>query len=164
MGARLYSPSHVVAIDMADARLEAAKQFGADVTVNNTREDPLEVIRSLTDGLGADVTIEAVGVPATFELAVSLVRPGGRIANIGVHGEPATLHLEEQWIRNITITTGLVDAYSTATLLRLLTSHQIDTGRFITHHFPLDEFDQAYDVFGRAADTGALKVVLTRTP
>jgi alcohol dehydrogenase len=164
MGARLYSPSHVVAVDMADARLEAAKQFGADVTVNNSREDPLEVVRSLTGGLGADVTIEAVGVPATFELAVSLVRPGGRIANIGVHGEPATLHLEEQWIRNITITTGLVDAYSTATLLRLLTTHQIDTGRFITHHFPLDEFDQAYDVFGRAADTGALKVVLTRTP
>ena len=164
MGARLYSPSHIVAIDMADARLEAAKQFGADITVNNSSEDPLEVVRSLTDGLGADVTIEAVGVPATFELAVSLVRPGGRIANIGVHGEPATLHLEEQWIRNITITTGLVDAYSTATLLRLLTSNQIDTGRFITHHFPLDEFDEAYDVFGRAADTGALKVVLTRTP
>ena len=164
MGARLYSPSHVVAIDMADARLEAAKQFGADVTVNNSRQDPLEVIRSLTDGLGADVTIEAVGVPATFELAVALVRPGGRIANIGVHGEPATLHLEEQWIRNITITTGLVDAYSTATLLRLLTSNQIDTGRFITHRFPLEEFDQAYDVFSRAAETSALKVVLTRTP
>ena len=164
MGARLYSPSHVVAIDQADARLEAAKQFGADVTVNNSREDPLEVIRTLTDGLGADVAIEAVGVPATFELAVALSRPGGRIANVGVHGEPATLHLEEQWIRNITITTGLVDAYSTATLLRLLTSHQIDTGRFITHHFSLDDFDQAYDVFGRAAETGALKVVLTRTP
>jgi len=162
MGSRLYSPSHVVAIDLADARLEAAKQFGADVTVNNTSEDPLEVVRSITGGLGADVTIEAVGVPASFELAVALSRPGGRIANIGVHGEPATLHLEEQWIRNITITTGLVDAYSTATLLRLVTSRQIDAGRFITHHFGLDEFDTAYDVFGRAADTGALKVVLTR--
>ncbi len=162
MGSRLYSPSHVVAVDLADARLEAAKQFGADVTVNNGREDALEVIHSLTGGLGADVTIEAVGVPATFELAVKLVRPGGRVANVGVHGEPATLHLEEQWIRNITITTGLVDAYSTATLLRLLTSHHIDSGRFITHRFPLDEFGQAYDVFARAADTGALKVVLTR--
>jgi alcohol dehydrogenase len=89
-GARLFSPSHIVAIDLADARLEAAKQFGADVTVNNGREDALEIIRSLTDGLGADVTIEAVGVPATFELAVELSRPGGRIANIGVHGKPAT--------------------------------------------------------------------------
>ncbi len=163
MGARLYSPSHIVAIDLADARLEAAKQFGADVTVNNASEDPLAVIRTLTGGLGADVAIEAVGHPATFELAVALSRPGGRIANIGVHGEPATLHLEEQWIRNITVTTGLVDAYSTATLLRLLASHHIDAGRFITHHFALDEFDAAYDVFGRAADTGALKVVLSRT-
>jgi alcohol dehydrogenase len=163
MGARLFSPSHVVAIDLADARLEAAKRFGADVTVNNGREDPVAVVSSLTGGLGADVSIEAVGVPATFELAVKLSRPGGRIANIGVHGEPATLHLEEQWIRNITITTGLVDTYSTAQLMRLITSHQIDVGRFITHHFTLDEFEKAYDVFGRAADTGALKVVLNRT-
>ena len=161
-GARLFSPSHVVAIDLAGSRLEAAKQFGADVTVNNVTENPLEVIRSLTGGLGADVAIEAVGVPATFELAVELSRPGGRIANIGVHGEPATLHLEQQWIRNITITTGLVDTYSTPTLLRLVTSGQIDAGRFITHRFALDEFDEAYDVFARAGETGALKVVLSR--
>jgi alcohol dehydrogenase len=93
---------------------------------------------------------------------VALSRPGGRIANIGVHGEPATLHLEEQWIRNITITTGLVDAYSTPTLLRLLTTRQIDAGRFITHRFALDDFAEAYQVFGNAADTGALKVVLNR--
>jgi alcohol dehydrogenase len=163
MGAHLFSPSHIVAIDLADSRLEAAKQFGADVTVNNSRQDPAEVIQSLTGGLGADVTIEAVGVSATFELAVALARPGGRIANIGVHGGPATLHLEDQWTRDITITTGLVDAYSTPTLLRLLASHHIDAGKFITHHFALDEFGEAYDVFGRAADTGALKVVLSRT-
>ncbi len=162
MGARLFSPSHIVAIDMAASRLEAAKEFGADIAVNNTSEDPLEVVRSLTGGLGADVAIEAVGVPATFELAVQLSRPGGRIANIGVHGAPATLHLEEQWIRNITITTGLVDAYSTATLLRLVTSHHIEASRFITHRFALDEFETAYDVFSRAADTRALKVVLSR--
>jgi alcohol dehydrogenase len=164
MGASLFSPSHIVAIDLAGSRLEAAKRFGADVIVNNGREDPLEVVRSLTGGLGADVAIEAVGVPATFELAVKLSRPGGRIANIGVHGEPATLHLEEQWIRDITITTGLVDAYSTPTLLRLLASHHIDAGRFITHHFALDQMDEAYDVFARAADTGALKVILSRAP
>jgi alcohol dehydrogenase len=163
MGSRLYSPSHVVAIDMADARLEAAKQFGADVVVNNGREDALEAVRSLTGGLGADVAMEAVGVPATFELATELVRPGGRVANLGVHGVPATLHLESLWIRNVTITTGLVDTYSTPTLLRLLTSRQIDTRRFITHHFGLDEFMEAYEVFGNAAETGALKVVLTRS-
>jgi alcohol dehydrogenase len=162
-GARLFSPSHIVAIDLADVRLEAAKAFGADITVNNGRQDPLEVIRELTDGLGADVAIEAVGVPATFELATRLIRPGGHIANIGVHGEPVTLHLEDLWIKNVTITTGLVDAYATSTLLHLLATHQVDAGRFITHHFTLDEFDAAYDVFGRAAETGALKVVLSRT-
>jgi alcohol dehydrogenase len=161
-GARLFSPSHIVAIDLADVRLEAAKSFGADITVNNGREDPLEVIRELTDGLGADVAIEAVGVPATFELATRLIRPGGHIANIGVHGEPVTLHLEDLWIKNVTITTGLVDAYATTTLLHLLATHQVDAGRFITHRFTLDEFDAAYDVFGRAAETGALKVVLSR--
>jgi alcohol dehydrogenase len=163
MGSRLYSPSHIVAIDLADSRLEAAKQFGADVTVNNAREDPAAAIAALTGGLGADVTIEAVGVPATFELAAALVRPGGHVANIGVHGEPATLHLEDLWTRDVTITTGLVDTSSTPTLLRLLGSQQLDAGRFVTHHFTLDQFEQAYDVFARAADTGALKVVLTRT-
>ena len=162
MGSRLYSPSHVVAIDLADSRLEAAKRFGADVTVNNSREDPLEVVRGLTGGLGADVTMEAAGVPATFELAAALARPGGHVANIGVHGEPATLHLEELWIKNVTITTGLVDTYSTPRLLRLAQSHQIDAGKFVTHHFHLDQFEEAYDVFARAGETAALKVVLTR--
>ena len=161
MGARLFSPAHVVAIDLADSRLEAAKQFGADVTVNNGREDPGEIVAGLTDGLGADVAMEAVGVPATFELAAQLIRPGGRVANIGVHGEPVSLHLEDLWIRNVTITTGLVDTYSTPTLLKLTASHQVDAARFVTHHFTLDQFMEAYDVFSQAADTGALKVVLT---
>jgi alcohol dehydrogenase len=119
------------------------------------------VVQELTEWLGADVAIEAVGVPAAFELAAALIRPGGRVANIGVHGEPATLHLEELWIRDVTIKTGLVDAYSTPTLLRLLEGHQLDAGRFATHHFALDEFLEAYDTFGRAGETGALKVVLT---
>ena len=163
MGARLYNPSHVVAIDLADSRLEAAKQFGADVTVNNGRDDPFEAVRALTDGLGADVTIEAVGVPATFELAAALARPGGHIANVGVHGVPVQLHLEELWIKNVTITTGLVDTYSTPTLLRLAQGHQVHPGQFVTHHFPLEKFEEAYDVFARAGETGALKVVLTRT-
>jgi len=161
MGSKLFSPAHVVAIDLSDARLDAAKQFGADVVVNPSREDALEVVRSLTGGLGADVAIEAVGVPATFEQCAALVRPGGTVANVGVHGAPATLHLEELWIKNVTITTGLVDTYSTPTLLRLLGSRQVDMGRFVTHRFPMSEFLQAYDVFANAADTQALKVVLT---
>jgi alcohol dehydrogenase len=161
MGARLFSPSHIVAIDLADSRLEAAKHFGADITINNSREDAEAIIAELTGGLGADVSIEAVGVPATFEQAVRLARPGGHIANIGVHGEAVTLHLEDLWIRDVTITTGLVDTYTTPTLLRLVTSQQLDAGQFVTHHFTFDQFEEAYDVFARAADTGALKVVLT---
>jgi alcohol dehydrogenase len=104
-----------------------------------------------------------VGVPATFELAAALARPGGRIANVGVHGVPVQLHLEELWIKNVTITTGLVDTYSTPTLLRLAQGHQVHPGQFVTHHFRLDQFEEAYDVFARAGETGALKVVLTRT-
>ena len=162
MGARLFSPSHIVAIDMASSRLEAAKQFGADIVVNNTIEDALSAVRQVTDGLGADVAIEAVGVPATFELAATLVRPAGRVANIGVHGEPVTLHLEGLWARDVTITTGLVDTYSTPTLLRLVAGHQVDAKRFVTHHFALDDVMEAYDVFARASETAALKVVLSR--
>ncbi|TVZ04899.1 alcohol dehydrogenase [Trebonia kvetii] len=162
LSARMFSPSHVVAIDLADARLDAAKSFGADLTVNNGRTDAVEFVRGITDGLGADVAIEAVGVPATFELCTELVRPGGRVANIGVHGHPATLHLESLWIRDITITTGLVDTFSTPTLLRLVAAHQIEAGRFVTHRFDLDDIEEAYKVFGNAADTGAIKVVMTR--
>lgn len=161
-GSRLFSPAHVIAIDLADNRLDSAKQFGADVVVNNGREDAAAVVADLTDGLGADVTIEAVGVPATFELAAALVRPGGHVANIGVHGAPATLHLEELWIKDVTITTGLVDAYSSPTFLRLLQGHQFDAERFVTHHFELDEFERAYETFADAGTTGALKVVAHR--
>jgi alcohol dehydrogenase len=161
MGARLFSPSHIVAIDLADSRLDAAKMFGADVVVNNGRQDALEVIQELTGGLGADVAIEAVGIAATFELATTLIRPCGHVANVGVHGSPATLHLEQLWIKDVTITTGLVDTYSTPTLLRLTTGRQLDVARFITHHFVMSDFIAAYDTFGRAADTGALKVVIT---
>jgi alcohol dehydrogenase len=161
MGAKLFSPSTIIAIDLADARLDAAKRFGADATFNNTSADALAYVHELTNGLGVDVAIEAVGVPASFELCTALVRPGGHVANIGVHGKSATLHLETLWARDVTITTGLVDTYSTPTLLKLVTSRQIDASPFATHHFDLDDVITAYDVFARAADTGALKVVLT---
>jgi alcohol dehydrogenase len=160
--ARLFSPAHILVIDKAESRLQAAKMFGADTTVLAGSADPLEAVRSLTGGLGADVVIEAVGTPQTFELCTTLVRPGGRIANVGVHGKPATLHLEDLWIRNITITTGLVDTYSTPTLLNMLVAGQLDLGHMVTHRFGLDDFMQAYDVFADPARTGALKVVLSR--
>lgn len=162
LAARLYSPGHIVAVDLADSRLEAAKQFGADVTVNPSVQDAVEVVKELTDGLGADVAIEAVGVPDTFETCTRLVRPGGHVANVGVHGKPVTLHLETLWTRNVTITTGLVDTWSTPTLLQLISSGRLEPRQFVTHRFGLSEMIEAYDVFGRAADTGALKVVLHR--
>lgn len=159
-GAKLFNPALIIAVDIADSRLEAAKSFGADVTINSAREDPLAIVKSLTEGLGADVAMEAVGVPATFELCTTLIRPGGHVANMGVHGVPATLHLEDLWIRNATITTGLVDAYSTNTLLKLIGHGHLDVTPMVTHHFALADIMNAYDVFSNAADTGALKVVL----
>ena len=161
MTAKLYGPGRIVAIDMADSRLERARSFGADATINNSKEDAVETVREMSDGLGADVTIEAVGVPATFELCTELVRPGGRVANVGVHGETATLHLERLWIKNITITTGLVDTSSTPTLLKLVSEGRLDPMGFATHRYELNEIIDAYDVFADAANTNAMKVVLS---
>ena len=161
MTAQLYGPGRIVAIDMDGSRLERALQLGADATINNSSEDPAEKIKEMTDGLGADVVMEAVGVPETFELCTELVRPGGHVANIGVHGRPATLHLETLWIKSITITTGLVDTSSTPTLLKLVAEGRLDPTVLGTHHFELDEIMDAYDVFADAANTNAMKVVLS---
>jgi alcohol dehydrogenase len=157
--ARLFAPERIVAVDLATTRLEAARQFGADA-VADAREAPEQLIADLTDGLGADVVVEAVGVPESFEMCTRMVRPGGHVANVGVHGKPVTLHLEDLWIKNVTITTGLVDTHSTPTLLRMAAASRLPTAPLVTHTFPLDQMAEAYDVFGRAADTGALKVVL----
>lgn len=119
------------------------------------------MVRAVTGGLGADAALEAVGIPATFELCTQLVRPGGHVANVGVHGKPATLHLETLWIRNLTITTGLVDTRTTPTLLRLLAAGQLDVTTLVTHQFRMDEFPDAYDVFADPAHSGALKVLVT---
>ena len=159
--AKLLSPSLIVGVDKAASRLEAAKRFGADMAVL-PGDACVEQIAAATDGLGADVVIEAVGTPAAFELCTRLVRPGGHVANIGVHGGPAVLHLEELWIKDVTITTGLVDTSSTPTLLRMTAAGRFDAGAFITHRFGLHEMQEAYDVFSRPADTGALKVALFR--
>jgi alcohol dehydrogenase len=162
--AKLYTPGKIVAIDLADSRLEKAREFGADVTINNGKEDAVERMMELTGGLGADAAVEAVGVPETFELCTELVRPGGRIANVGVHGHPATLHLEKLWIRDVTIMTGLVDTVTTPRLLKLIAEGRLDATPFATHRFPLEETMSAYDTFAAAAETDALKVVLQGAP
>jgi len=159
--AKLYGPGRIVAVDLDNSRLERAREFGADVTINNSSENVVERVQEMTDGLGAEVVMEAVGVPATFELCTELVCPGGRVANIGVHGEPATLHLETLWIKSITITTGLVDTYSTLTLLKLVSEGRLDPTGLTTHRFELNEIMEAYDVFADAANTNALKVTLS---
>jgi alcohol dehydrogenase len=160
--AKLYTPGRIVAIDLAESRLESARRFGADITIDNGTEDAVAKVMELTDGLGADVALEAVGVPATFELATELIRPGGHVANIGVHGESAHLHLEKLWIRDVTVTTGLVDTYSIPQLLRLIENGRLDPSLFATHRFPLEDTMEAYDTFADAASTGALKVVIGR--
>ncbi len=164
MTARLYTPGRIVAIDLEQARLEKAREFGADVVINNGAESAVERMLELTHGLGADVAIEAVGVPQTFELCTELVRPGGRVANVGVHGHPATLHLETLWIKDVTITTGLVDTSTTPRLLQLIVDGKLDPTLFATHRFELGETEQAYEVFADAGHNGALKVVLSAHP
>ena len=163
MTARLHTPGRIIAIDLADTRLDKAREFGADVTINNGSEDARARVAELTGGLGVDVAIEAVGVPDTFELCADLIRPGGRVANVGVHGKCATLHLERLWTRDVTITTGLVDTRTIPTLLQLIENGRLDPTVFATHDFALEDTEAAYDTFADAAATHALKVVLHAT-
>jgi alcohol dehydrogenase len=159
--AQFYTPAEIIMIDQDDNRLGVAKTFGATQTINSAQEDAIKKIMSLTDGKGVDVAIEAVGVPATFELCQEIIAAGGRIANIGVHGKSATLHLETLWSKNITITTRLVDTVTTPMLLKTVQSKKLQPNQLITHHFRLDQVMEAYDTFGNAAKEKALKVILT---
>ncbi|MDO8176689.1 MAG: zinc-dependent alcohol dehydrogenase family protein [Undibacterium sp.] len=158
--AQFYSPAEIIMIDLDDKRLEIAKRFGATAVINSADGKAVDALMKLSNGRGVDTAIEAVGVPATFELCEKIVAPGGTIANIGVHGTKADLHLENLWDRNITITTRLVDTVSTPMLLKTLQAHKIDPTQLITHHFKLDGILDAYETFAHAADTGALKVVI----
>ena len=158
--AQLYSPSEIIMIDLDDNRLAVARTFGATATVNSAKGTAAEQVMKLTGGRGVDTAIEAVGIPATFNLCEEIVAPGGTIANVGVHGVKVDLHLEKLWSHNITITTGLVDTFSIPLLLKTVQSKRIDTTKLITHHFTLAQILDAYDTFGRAADTKALKVII----
>lgn len=158
--AQFYAPASIIMIDLDDNRLAVAQQFGATHLLNSGRDDVPRKIGELTDGQGADTVIEAVGVPATFELCEKLVAPGGVIANVGVHGTKVDLHLEDLWSRNITITTRLVDTVTTPMLLKTVQSGRLQPSRLITHRFALDKILDAYETFGHAADSHALKVVI----
>ena len=158
--AQFYSPAEIVMIDLDDSRLGIARQFGATHTINSKDGNAAAAVKKLTGGRGVDTAIEAVGVPATFELCEELVAPGGIIANIGVHGHKVDLHLETLWAQNIAITTRLVDTVTTPMLLKTVASKKLDPKRLITHRFKLDEIEQAYETFGHAAETQALKVII----
>jgi alcohol dehydrogenase len=159
----LHGASRIVAIDLDDNRLEMAKMFGATDTVNSGTDGWREHVLAMTDGgLGVDVAVEAVGIPQTFDMCVSLIRPGASVANVGVHGASVELKLQDLWIKDINITTGLVSATTTPMLLKLVAQGKVKPEEFVTHRFKLDEMMEAYDIFGRAAETKSMKVAISR--
>ena len=158
--AQFFSPAEIIMVDLDDNRLETAERFGATHVVNSADGKAAEAVMKLTGGRGVDTAIEAVGIPATFELCEKIIAPGGTIANVGVHGVKVDLHLENLWDRNITITTRLVDTVSTPMLLNSLRSHKIDPKLLITHRFKFVDILDAYETFAHAADTRALKVII----
>ena len=159
--AQFYTPAEIIMIDQDVNRLDIAKKFGATHIINSSNENAVEIVMDLTNGKGVDTAIEAVGIPATFELCQTIIGAGGHIANIGVHGKSVTLHLETLWSRNIIITTRLVDTVSTPMLFKTVKSGRLDPKKLITHHFTLDQILEAYDTFENAAKEKALKVILT---
>ena len=158
--AQLYSPAEIFMIGRNETRLAAAHAFGATKIVNSSDGKAVEQIMTLTHGAGVDVAIEAVGIPATFDICQAIIAPGGRIANVGVHGKPVALHLEKLWATNITLTTRLVDAITTPMLLRMVQSGRLDAKKLVSHRFKLSEITKAYDTFANAQQERALKVVL----
>lgn len=159
--AQFYSPAKIIVIDLDENRLEVAKQFGATDVVNSSREDAVAAVMALTDQLGVDTSIEAVGIPATFAVCESIVTAGGNIANVGVHGTKVDLHLETLWAHNVSITTRLVDTQTTPMLLKTVASKKLDPSVLITHRFSLDDVLSAYDTFSDAAHSKALKVIIS---
>lgn len=160
MTAALYGPARIIAVDSDENRLAKAREFGATDTVK-AGPKAVDEVKKLTDGQGADVAIEAVGIPVTLQTCVAMVRPGGHIANVGVHGSPVELPMESMWINNLTLTTGLVSGTTIDTLLKMVVSGRLPAEKMATHRFALDQIEEAYDVFGNAAKHNALKVVLS---
>lgn len=160
--AQFYSPALLIMVDGDTNRLEVAQRFGATHVIDINTQNAVERIFELTQGVGVDVAIEAVGIPASFDTCQSVVAPGGSIANVGVHGKSVELHLEKLWIQNVTISTGLVNTNTTPMLMKTVQSGKVDAGQLITHRFALNDILQAYEVFGNAAKEKAMKVILSQ--
>ena len=162
MTAGLYGAGRIIAIDLDDNRLAQATSFGATDSVNSGSAGWKDKLMAMTDGLGVDVAIEAVGIPQTFDMATEIIRPGGTVANVGVHGKSVELKLQDLWIKDVAITTGLVSTTTTPMLLKLVAQGKLTPEKFVSHRFTFDTIMDAYDTFSRAAETKALKVVITR--
>lgn len=160
--AQFYSPALLIMVDGDTNRLEVAQRFGATHVIDINTQNAVERIFELTQGVGVDVAIEAVGIPASFDTCQSVVAPGGSIANVGVHGKSVELHLEKLWIQNVTISTGLVNTNTTPMLMKTVQSGKVDASKLITHWFALNDILQAYEVFGNAAKEKAMKVILSQ--
>ena len=158
--AQFYSPANIFMIDLDDKRLAFARLFGATTVINSADGNATDQVMKLTRGAGVDVAIEAVGIPATFDICQAIVAAGGRIANVGVHGKPVELRIEKLWDRNISITTRLVDTITTPMLLKTIESGKLQARKLATHRFAMHDMMKAYDTFGNASKEGALKVVL----
>ncbi len=161
MTARFYSPSSIICIDLDDNRLKVARDFGATALINSSDGNAVQRVMEMTQGEGVDVAIEAVGVPATFDICQGIIAAGGHLANIGVHGKPVLLHMEKLWDRNATLTTRLVDTVTTPMLIKAFGAGSLEPGKLVTHRFAMNDILKAYDTFGNAAKHSALKVILT---
>jgi alcohol dehydrogenase len=159
--AQFYSPAEIIMVDLDDHRLEISQQFGATRLINSSDGRAVQNIMELTDGKGVDVVIEAVGIPATFDICQEVVKPGGNIANVGVHGKSVELHIEKLWIQNITLTTGLVSTNSTPMLLKSVVANKIEPLQLITHRFQMSDIMEAYNVFANASKEQAIKVIIS---
>lgn len=158
--AQFYSPSTIIVVDMDDNRLELAKEVGATHTINSANEDAVTKIMEITSGRGIDCAMEAVGLPVTWDICQKVVKEGGHVANVGVHGQPVNFEIDKLWIKNITVTTGLVNTNTTGMLLKSCEHGKLPLGKLASHHFSFDEMEKAYDVFKHASEQKAMKVII----
>lgn len=160
--AGLHGAARVISIDVDDRRIAKALAVGATHGVRAAAPDWRDQVMALTDGYGVDVAVEAVGEPSTFTMCLDVVRPGGRVANLGAHGRPVELRLDQLWRANLGITLGQVNADSIGMLLRLVTQDRLPVAELVTHRFRLAHMLDAYGVFADAGRTGAVKLAIAR--
>ena len=158
--AQLYTPAEIIVIDLDDNRLAMAKELGASKIINSGREDAVAEVMKFTEGRGVSCAMECVGYPATWDICQRIVKEGGHLANLGVHGQSVNFEIEKLWIKNLTITTGLVNTNTTGMLLKACCAHKLQPGKLATHHFKFSEMEEAYKVFKNAAEHKAMKVII----